>query len=217
MFLECVILLHGLARTDSSMNSMERALVQSGYYTVNYHYPSRKQTIQKLAEIEVPKAISACPEKAQKIHFVTHSMGGILLRQYLQQTPFELIGRVVMLGPPNQGSEVVDKLGQYQFFKIFNGPAGNQLGTSNESVPASLGGWPETSGELGVIAGKQSINLFLSYLIPGTDDGKVSIESTKLDGMSDHKEMAATHPLMMKNKQVINEVKHFLKTGTFSK
>ncbi len=217
MFLECVILLHGLARTDASMNSMERALIQSGYHTVNHHYPSRQQTIEKLAELEVPKAINACPQKTQSIHFVTHSMGGILLRQYLQKNSLETIGRVVMLGPPNQGSEVVDKLGQYQFFKIFNGPAGVQLGTSNDSVPVSLGSWPAKSGDLGVIAGKQSINLFLSYLIPGSDDGKVSIESTKLAGMSDHKAVPATHPLMMKNKHVINEVKHFLKTGTFSR
>jgi len=181
MLLECVVLLHGLARTDLSMNALERSLVQSGYYTVNHHYPSRQKTIQKLAS-EVPLALKNCPKKTTKVHFVTHSMGGIVLRQYVQNHLIAALDRVVMLGPPNKGSEVVDRLSDYHFFKLLNGPAGLQLNTASTSVPNSIGAWPTEAGELGVIAGKQSINLFLSYLIPNQDDGKVSIESTKLEG-----------------------------------
>ena len=216
MLIECVILLHGLARTDNSMNVMESKLEESGYYTVNFHYPSRKEVIEELAK-EISLAISHCPKESNKIHFVTHSMGGILLRQYLQSQQIEKLDRVVMLGPPNKGSEVVDKLGQYDFFKFLNGPAGLQLGTSSQSIPNSLGAWPQNAGSLGIIAGKQSINLFLSFLIPNKDDGKVSIENTKLEGMREHKVMQTSHPMMMRNSQVIEQVINFLKTGSFNK
>ena len=216
MFLECVILLHGLARTDVSMKVLERSLVQSGYYVVNYYYPSRQHTIEVLAKEELPKALKKCPKETQKIHFVTHSMGGIILRQYLQYNTIDNIGKVVMLGPPNKGSEVVDKLKDYQFFKLLNGPAGLQLSTSSDSVPNLIGAWPQDAGELGVIAGNQSINLFLSTLIPSKDDGKVSIESTKLSGMNDHRVLSTTHPMMMRNKKVIDQVKAFLKAGRFN-
>ncbi len=216
MPLECVILLHGLARTDMSMSIVARALTSDGYHVVNHHYPSRKKNIQELAEQEIPKALSKCPEDVQTIHFVTHSMGGILLRQYLNKASIESMGKVVMLGPPNQGSEIVDKLGKYAFFKLFNGPAGMQLGATVQSLPNSLGAWPENSGELGVIAGKNSINLFLSTLISGQNDGKVSVENTKLDGMDDHKIMATTHTMMMLNKDVIEQIKTFLQSGKFA-
>lgn len=216
MILECVILLHGLARTDASMEPIEKFLNRSGYHAVNYHYPSRQYTIEELAQKEIPQALKQCPQDVKKVHFVTHSMGGIVLRQYLRQSSIEKIGKVVMLGPPNHGSEVVDKLGKYEFFKLLNGPAGLQLSTSAHSMPNSIGAWTASSGELGVIAGKQSINLFLSYLIPNSDDGKVSIESTKLEGMTDHKVIATTHPLMMRNKRVIEQVKNFLQKGRFT-
>ena len=216
MLLECVILLHGLARTDSSMNALETSLVQDGYHVVNYHYPSRKHTIETLAEEEIPKALKRCPQITEKVHFVTHSMGGIILRKYLQHNTIDNIDKVVMLGPPNSGSEVVDKLKDYQFFKLLNGPAGLQLSTSADSVPNSIGAWPKHAGDLGVIAGNQSINLVLSSFIPSKDDGKVSIESTKLVGMNDHRVLATTHPMMMRNKQVITQVKAFLKEGRFN-
>lgn len=216
MSLECVILLHGLARTDLSMKAMAIALADEGYLVINHCYPSRTQSIQLLAEQEIPKALSECPESIRKIHFVTHSMGGILLRQYLVKKSIPSMGRVVMLGPPNQGSEVVDKLNRYAFFKLLNGPAGLQLGTSCQSVPNSLGAWPAHAGELGVIAGKQSINLFLSLMIPGIDDGKVSVARTMVEGMHDHKIMPTTHPMMVRNKRVIAQVKRFLQAGQFA-
>ena len=125
-----------------------------------------------------------------------------------------------MLGPPNQGSEIVDKLGHLKLFEFINGTAGLQLGTAAnqhaECLSDSLGDWPSHAGELGVIAGRYSVNLFLSTLIPGADDGKVSVARTKLDGMNDHKVLATTHPMMMRNIKVIEQVKQFLKKGQFS-
>lgn len=210
---ECVILLHGLIRSDASMAQLASSLEDCGYLTVNYHYPSSKYPIEKLANDAITEALLSCPASA-KINFVTHSMGGILVRQYLSRRPIANLGRVVMLGPPNKGTEVVDKLQKIPGFKLIHGPAGMQCGTGRFSVPNKLG---PANFELGVIAGTSSINLILSTLITSPDDGKISVENTKLEGMTDHITMPVTHPFMMKNKQVIEQVKHFLKHGAFKK
>lgn len=209
----CVVLLHGLARTDSSMKKLEVELQKENYKTVNVDYPSRDHVIEKLAEIAITPAIEQCSSQSE-INFVTHSLGGILVRQYLSDHTIPNLGRVVMLGPPNKGSEVVDKLKDVPGFHFINGDAGMQLGTGEMSVPNKLG--PATF-DVGIIAGTQSINLILSLIIPETDDGKVSVERTKLEGMNDHIEMDTTHPFMMKNKKVIAQVLHYLKNGEFER
>ena len=193
--MECVVLLHGLARTSSSLSVLENELVKEGYFTVNIGYPSRKFAIEKLAEDVILKSLAKCP-KNSKINFVTHSLGGILLRHYLKENNIEQLKHVVMLGPPNKGSEVVDILVNFPGFKTINGPAGTQLGTGELSVPNKLG---PANFSLGVIAGTRSINLILSAMLPGKNDGKVSVESTKLEGMNDHIVLPVTHPFMMRN------------------
>lgn len=208
---ECVILLHGLARTDASMSKLEKILDEAGYKAVNVKYPSRKYKVEKLADVSISSGLDACGN-TRYINFVTHSMGGILVRQYLSKNQITNLKHVVMLGPPNKGSEVVDKLGDFPGFKAVNGPAGIQLGRGEMSVPNKLG---EAHFSLGVIAGSKSINFLLSTMIPGADDGKVSVESTKLEGMQDHITMPVTHTFMMKNNKVIEQVIYFLKYGVF--
>lgn len=208
---ECVILLHGLARSNQSMAKLAKRLDRANYLSINYDYPSTQYTIEELAATTLPDALAQCPPES-KVHFVTHSMGGILLRQYLSSNEIDNLGRVVMLGPPNQGSQVVDKLRNTPGYQLINGPAGLQLGTDAESVPNRLG---PVDFELGVIAGTRSINLILSTMLPNPDDGKVSVENTKLEGMTDHIEMPVTHPFMMKNKAVMDQVLFFLKSGMF--
>lgn len=210
---ECVILLHGLARSDSSMKKLETSLQKEGYQTVNYSYPSRKYEINKLASDAIPAALTQCSD-ATKVSFVTHSMGGILIRQYLSHKKIENLNHVVMLGPPNNGSEVIDKIGNFPGFKAINGPAGLQLGTGPMSIPSTLGA---AEFSLGIIAGTKTINLILSAMLPAPNDGKVSVESTKLVGMKDHITMPVTHPFMMKNKKVIAQVLYFLKHSKFKK
>lgn len=210
---DCVILLHGLARSESSMAKMAKAINEAGYNTVNLGYPSRKKEIALLSDEVIPDALEECPAD-YSISFVTHSMGGIIVRQYLSQNSISKLKHVVMLGPPNKGSEVVDKLKKIPGYKAFNGPAGLQLGTDQLSIPNLLG---PANFSLGVIAGTRSINLILSLMLPNPDDGKVSVERTKLDGMKDHITMPVTHPFMMKNKKVIDQVLYFLEYGQFSR
>lgn len=207
---EAVILLHGLARSASSMKTIEKSLIAEGYFVININYPSREYSIEELAEQVISKALLSC--KNRPINFVTHSMGGILVRQYLSMHSIKNLNKVVMLGPPNKGSEVVDKLCHTPGFSFINGDAGMQLGTGELSVPSKLG---SANFNLGVIAGNKSVNWILSTLIPDKDDGKVSVESTKLDGMNDHIEMETTHPFMMRNEHVIEQVIYYLKTGHF--
>jgi pimeloyl-ACP methyl ester carboxylesterase len=212
---ETVILLHGLARTGRSMRAMADALTTAGYAVVNVDYPSRTAAIETLAATVIPDALqSSAAVSAKKIHFVTHSMGGILVRCYLKDRAIDRLGRVVMFGPPNQGSEVVDRLSAYKIFSWINGPAGAQLGTGPDSVPCRLG---PVNFELGVIAGDRSINWINSLMISGPDDGKVSVERTKIEGMRDHLTIHATHPFLMKNRRVIAQTLAFLKNGRFDR
>jgi triacylglycerol esterase/lipase EstA (alpha/beta hydrolase family) len=208
---ETVILLHGLARKATSMNKLEKCLKEKGYAVVNVDYPSTKHDIESLAQTSIGEAINKVEEGA-KVHFVTHSMGGILVRQFLRQNKIANLGRVVMLGPPNSGSEIVDILQNMPGFKVVNGPAGLQLSAKDHGLPNQLG---PADFELGIIAGSRSINLVLSTLLPTPNDGKVSVESSKLEGMADHVTLPVTHTFMMRNPAVIEQVSTFLQEGKF--
>ena len=208
---ECVVLLHGLARTDSSMAKMEKSLRQAGYQVVNISYPSTRHTIAELSERAITRGLAKCPDGVA-INFVTHSLGGILVRNYLHDREIKNLHRVVMLGPPNAGSQVVDRLQYVPGFKAVNGPAGVELSTAEDSVPNKLG---PVDFDLGVIAGTRTVNPILSTMLPNPDDGKVSVENTKIEGMNDHIQLPVTHTFMMRNKKVVEQVIHYLKQGKF--
>ena len=195
------------------MKGMEQFLNDHNFSTNNINYPSRKYQIPTLAK-EVRQSIIeySVRQKPKKLHFVTHSMGGIILRQIQKTNPLPNLGRAIMLGPPNRGSEVVDKLDHLSLFHFLNGPAASQLGTNPESIPNQLG--PVTF-ELGVIAGDRSINPMLSLMIPGKDDGKVSVLNTKIDGMKDFLLINCAHPFLMNNRRARKATLGFLKTGKF--
>jgi pimeloyl-ACP methyl ester carboxylesterase len=211
---ECVILLHGLARSSTSMEPIAERLHAQHYRVVNVDYPSRQYPIAKLAELAIPPALASCREHPiTNIHFVTHSLGGILVRQYLSEHKISELNHVVMLAPPNKGSEVVDHLKALPPFEWLNGPAGEELGTDAASLPNKLG---PVNFDAGVIAGTTSVNLLLSLYLPNPDDGKVSVESTKIDGMHDFISLPVSHPFIMKDKAVIDQIIHYLREGHFA-
>lgn len=208
-----VVLLHGLGRTDLSMLMMENALERHGYDVANVGYSSTQHSIEQLAMEELGPAVEACcSEPHGKVHFVTHSMGGIVLRYYLENHSVDSLGRVVMLSPPNQGSEVADWVAENEILQRILGPWPQELGTGPESVPGQLG---PVDFELGIIAGNKTLNPLFSRMIPGDDDGKVAVEATKVEGMTDFLVVPRSHTYIMMSDDVIAQVLYFLQHGEF--
>jgi triacylglycerol esterase/lipase EstA (alpha/beta hydrolase family) len=210
---ECVILLHGLNRSWRAMNVMAEALQEEGYTTANVDYPSQTGPIETIAPLAVGAGVAECRATgATRIHFVTHSIGGILLRYQQTHDPIPELGRVVMLAPPNQGSEVIDRTRNWPGAELFGGEAALQLGTDEGSVPSQLG---PVDFELGVIAGSNTMNPWMSAMLPNPDDGKVSAARTQVDGMDDFLIVDRNHHFITKGEDVIRNAKSFLKSGTF--
>ena len=211
---EWVILLHGLGRLRQSMGGLDRHLKSLGYSTINLTYPSTTKTIEAIADTHLARAVHTCEESgAGKIHFVGHSLGGLIVRQYLQGNSVPEGSRLVMLSPPNQGSELVDLLTQVPVYRWITGPAGQEIGRGPESLVNRL---KPVAIDIGVIAGNFSINLLAAAIMDGPGDGMVSVKSTMLPEMRDFIVVPNTHTFIMRDPFVMRQVAHFLKHGRFN-
>jgi pimeloyl-ACP methyl ester carboxylesterase len=209
-----VVLLHGLARTFRSMRKLERALQQAGFATLNLGYASRKKPLELLAA-EIHPAVDHFAETvAGPVHFVGHSMGGLLARVYVAKYRPQQLGRVVMLGTPNGGSEIADLLQGLSLYRSICGPAGLQLTTTPDRTLTAL---PSLDYAVGVVAGNRSISPIASiFVLPRPNDGRVSVASSKLDGMADHITIGACHPLLPYHRAAISQTIAFLQQGHFA-
>lgn len=207
-----VVLLHGLGRTARSMNDMAQALEAAGYKVENIDYPSTDYPFDELLQIVSKKIDRCCSRGESELNFVTHSLGGILVRAYAKEKGADAIHRAVMLSPPSRGSELVDELKGITLYQWITGPTGQQLGTDPDSVPLKLG---PVKFEVGVITGTATVNPINSWLIPGPDDGKVSVDRAKVSGMTDFLALPHSHPFIMSSDEVIRQTVFFLQHGRF--
>ncbi len=210
---EQVILLHGIACSSAQMEKLEEFLGDRGYEVYNLDYPSTKHPLDKLAAI-VASDIREKIDFSKPVHFVGHSMGGIVTRTILNNYRPDNLGKVVQLATPNGGSELADLLKSNWFFEKIYGPSGQQLVTEGAGIENLLG---KVDYELGVVAGNFTIDPVSSTIIPGDDDGKVSVESTKVAGMQDHIIVSASHSFFPQNVTVHEQVLHFLRVGAFKR
>ncbi len=208
-----VVLLNGLGRTARSMTRLRITLSNHGYRVINVTYPSTRFPIKYLSDVWLDhlwKDHIAAP--AARVEVVTHSQGGVLLRQYLSNHTVPNLGRVVMLAPPNHGSEIIDHLKACVPLRHCLGPGRLELGTGPNDVPGLLG---PANFECGVIAGDRSLNPFLSAMLTGPNDGKVTVASAKLEGMRDFLVLHNSHTWLMWRKQTIRQTLNFLTSGHF--
>lgn len=209
-----VVLLHGIGVGSWTLKKLDRALQRRGFATLNLDYSSRKKPLEALAE-EIHPPIAAFAEQCGgAIHFVAHSMGGLLTRVSLSRRRPARLGRVVMLGTPNGGSEVADLLKDLSIYRAVFGPAGLQLSTTQDPVLADL---PLPDYAIGVIAGCRTIAPIASALVlPRPNDGRVSVASTKLAGIADHTIVKASHTRLPRHNVAIGQTIAFLHDGRFS-
>jgi triacylglycerol lipase len=210
---ELVVLVHGLGRSERAMRPLGKRLEAAGYAVHAFRYESTEKAPDALVA-DLGVELARCCADATRIHFVTHSLGSILLRAELAEHPLPTLGRVVMLAPPNHGSEYVDVAGHWKLFQLLLGPTAVQLGTGVTSLPNRL---PDADFELGVIAGTGSINPLGDAVIGAANDGTVSVTSTQLAGMRDFIEVDTSHTFIMRNANVTRQTIEFLRGGRFAR
>jgi pimeloyl-ACP methyl ester carboxylesterase len=210
---ESVLLLHGIARTSRHMRRLKKHFEALGYHVLSLNYPSRKFPLKDLAAF-VEGIVERQVPKDNTLHIIGYSMGGLVARAYLHRSKRENIGRVLLLATPNGGSEIADLLKKNRLYRWFYGPAGLELLTDARCREGLFGPCP---AELGVIAGNATIDPFSSFVIGRANDGKVAVESAKLEGMKDMVLLRANHTFFPGNRRVIAQAEHFIQNGCFSR
>ena len=211
-----VVLLHGLGRTSGSMRVLGLRLKRAGYRTNCVRYPSTRLGLEAIAAHLEPDVHDFSKTVTGKIHFVTHSLGGLAARALLTRNRPANLGHVVMLAPPNGGSEWADALQRYRLASFILGPASEHLVTQRSTEAERCFGLVDYA--LGIVAGDRPIDRILApRLIRGPHDGKVSVAATKVNGMADHIVLPTGHPLMPFHPEVARQAIAFLRNGCFTR
>lgn len=211
---DLVILVHGLARSGNAMWLIGHRLEKAGHKTCAIDYPSMTASFEK-TQAALSSEIERCIKSNNAfgaVHFVTHSLGGPLTRKYLSSNPLKNMGRMVMLSPPNHGSDLVERFDHLKYFRSILGPVASELTADQRSWLARI---PAPDYEVGVLAGNYTFNPIAAYLLDGKDDGAVSIEDMKLKDMADFREISATHVTIRYSSAASRQIFEFLATGHF--
>lgn len=207
---KAVILIHGIGRSSKSFSIMAKSLREDGYTIVGFDYPSTRLSLPKLTKFL--HSVLQSLDGIESIDLVCHSMGGLLVRTYLMDHSEPRFRRLVMLGVPNKGARMADRLKSNPLFRAVLGPAGQQLVSDKDGLISRL---PTPDFEFGVIAGGRSAVRGYNPLIPGDNDSTVSVSSTRLPGAQDFVMFPVIHSFLMTDKRCITATRSFLKTGRF--
>lgn len=205
-----VIALHGILRSSKSWDALKRHLEPDGYQFVAVDYPSTQRSIEQFAD--QLQTVIASLNGIEKIHFVVHSMGGLVVRRWCQTYSDPRIGRLVMIGTPNAGAEIATMLQKNLLFQAIFGPAGQELVAAPDNFIEKL---PTPPFEFGVIMGSRGTSDGYNPLIPGDDDGVVTVRSARLPGAVDSLAVRCLHSFQCWNPEVMDATRRFLKSGAF--
>lgn len=209
----CVVLLHGIGMRSYVMKRLESALRAEGYRTVNLSYPSRTMPFEEIAGAYLPAQLARHDvARAPQLHFVTHSLGSLVMRKLIQDARPANLGRVVMIGPPNHGSAAADVARENALLRKFLGGNLVRLGSGADAIVDTLG---PADFDLGIIAGEVAVNPVFGRALGGKNDGAVTLESARLEGMRDFIVVPYSHTLMLWRTEVVDQVRAFLRDGQF--
>ena len=211
---DAVAVLHGIFQPAFTMRPLCRHLAGEGYSVINVDYPSTAHPIEELAEIVADRIDAHAATVDGRLHLVGYSMGGLVIRAFLRDRVPVNLGKVVMIGTPNHGSEVADFLRSFPPFRYLYGPAGQQLITDQKEF-ASI--FADEGLDLGIIAGDSAFNPLLRHIFGKPSDGRVSVESTRLDCAADHLVVHSNHTMLPHNAVVWKQTASFLRQGRFDR
>jgi pimeloyl-ACP methyl ester carboxylesterase len=209
-----VLLLHGHGRFGASMVLLARAARKAGFITFSPSYPYRRP-LTDIVERLVPQVRDFETRIGGPLHIITHSLGGLVARALIAKHRPQRLGRVVMLAPPNAGSELADLLFRLRLNSVVLGGSGAHLRTNRTELDHAILG--SIDYPAGVIAGDRPLLPLPFKLLPRPHDGKVSLAATRVKGVTDHLRLPVTHTLMVYDSRVIVAALSFLNDGAFAR
>lgn len=207
-----VLLVHGILRSTGTFSGMEKALIEAGFDAVAISYPSTRSTIEEHAE-GLARLLDR-QEGSETVSFVTHSMGGLVVRHLLAREAAWMgrigIHRIVLIAPPNQGSAIARLLEDVPAYRLIYGAAGQQL------TPEEVSKIPMLAHSFAIIAGGKRDGSGFNPLLPGDDDGTVRVAETDLDGAADFLVVPEIHATISNHPDTVRATIGFLKQGKFN-